>query len=237
MKTAAHVFISYVEANSSVALAIAQELRQLGHTPWTYEEDGVPGHSYLEQVHSAIHSCDAFVLLASTESLKSHQVRREAETAYEQQKLVIPVRLSVSHDELQNAPIFRMVSGTAVSVATDGKSPHKVAERIAAGLQKAGFQRQAESAAPPRIADAVPQHGPTGRSTTRNRLAKQLQQKKKPLEYALAGLFFATGLLMLFRYFSEQSWAFLLKGAVFIAAGIGLIISLYRRQNADRASR
>jgi hypothetical protein len=138
MKSAANVFFSYVDANSSVALAIAHELRQLGHETWTYEEDGVPGHSYLEQVHSAIHSCDAFVLLASTESLKSHQVRREAETAFEQQKFVIPVRLSISHDALQAVPIFRMVSGTAVSVATDGTNARKIAERIAAGLRKAG---------------------------------------------------------------------------------------------------
>ena len=81
------------------------------------------------------------MLLVSAESIKSHQVRREAETAYEQQKLVVPIRLNISHSELQNVPIFRMVSGTAVSVTTDGTNASKVTERIAASLRKAGFGR------------------------------------------------------------------------------------------------
>jgi TIR domain len=140
VKAPAHVFISYVDTDSSVALGITKELRKLGHETWTYEENGLPGHSYLEQVHAAIQRCDAFVLLASTDSLKSHQVRREAETAYEQQKFVIPIRLKVSHDQLQALPIFRMVSGTAVSLPTDGTNLTTVAERIAASLGKPGFQ-------------------------------------------------------------------------------------------------
>jgi len=140
VKAPAHVFISYVETDSSVALGITKELRKLGHETWTYEENGLPGHSYLEQVHAAIQRCDAFVLLASTDSLKSHQVRREAETAYEQQKFVIPIRLKVTHDQLQALPIFRMVSGTAVSLPTDGTNLSKVAERVAASLGKPGFQ-------------------------------------------------------------------------------------------------
>jgi hypothetical protein len=155
LQAAAHVFISYVEADSSVALAIAQELRQLGYQTWTYEEDGVPGHSYLEQVHSAIQSCDAFVLLASAESLKSHHVRREAETAYEQQKLVVPIRLKITQDQLHSSPIFRMVSGTAVSVASDGTDTPKVAGRIAASLRKAGFQREENATSPSKITDDV----------------------------------------------------------------------------------
>jgi hypothetical protein len=138
---------------------------------------------------------------------------------------------------LQSVPIFRMVSGTAVSVATDGSDPGKIAERIAASLQKAGFQRQAESAAPPRTADAAPLPGPTGPSPVRGRIAARLQQWKKLLDYALTGLFFTAGLLNLFRYFSEQGSASLLKGAVFIAAGVGMIVSLYRRHKTGRASR
>jgi hypothetical protein len=49
-KGPAHVFISYIAADSSVALRIAKELRQLGYETWAYEENGLPGHSYLEQV-------------------------------------------------------------------------------------------------------------------------------------------------------------------------------------------
>jgi hypothetical protein len=149
METGAQVFISYAEENSAVALDIARSLRDLGYKTWTYEEDGVPGHSYLEQVHSAIHASDAFVLLASVESLQSHHVRKEVEAAYEQQKFVIPVRLNITQQALHSSPIFRMVSGTAVSIFADGKNERQIAEKIGAGLRKVGFQRDQSSVPTP----------------------------------------------------------------------------------------
>jgi TIR domain len=155
-----------------VALEIANELRQLGHKTWTYEENGLPGHSYLEQVHSAIHSCDTFVLLASTESLKSHQVRREAETAFERQKFFIPIRLKVTHDELQASPIFRMVSGTAVSLPTDGTDLGRVAEKIAVSLQVAGT-RYEERSTVPKAPDDLPVHLSSSLSEIRDRFRGQ----------------------------------------------------------------
>ena len=92
-----HIFVSYSEIDSSVARGLAAELRKLGHTTWLYEEDGSqPGVSYLELVHGAILSCRAFVLIASTASLASHHVTREAEVAYESKKRIIPV-LFASH--------------------------------------------------------------------------------------------------------------------------------------------
>jgi TIR domain len=175
VKAPAHVFISYVGTDSSVALGIAKELRQLGQETWTYEENGLPGHSYLEQVHAAIGWCDAFVLLASTESLKSHQVRREAETAYEQQKFVIPIRLKVTHEQLHESPIFRMVSGTAVSLPTDGTDLRKVAERVATSLRKARFQYNERGSALPDVGgDATPQgaKASTGGREPRTALSK-----------------------------------------------------------------
>ena len=134
------VFIAYVESDSSVALSVAAELRKFGYATWTYEEEGLAGFSYLEQVHAAIQTCSAFVLLASKDSLQSHQVRREAETAYEHQKLIIPVRLHISHDELMAAALFRMVSGTAVSIWTDGANIERLSARIAESLRQAGSQ-------------------------------------------------------------------------------------------------
>jgi hypothetical protein len=132
------VFIAYDEADSAVALGLAAELRSLGCATWTYEENGVAGFSYLEQVHAAIQKCEAFVLLASKASLQSHQVRREAEIAYENEKLIIPVRLRIGHRDIQNAPVFRMVSGTAVSIATDGSNLAELANAIAVALKRIG---------------------------------------------------------------------------------------------------
>jgi tetratricopeptide (TPR) repeat protein len=135
------VFISYAHADSLVARGIAAELRKMAYSTWIYEEDGLAGFSYLEQVHAAIEKCDAFILLATKRSLESHQVRREAETAYEHERLFIPVRFGISHDELRAGPILRMISGTAVSITTDGTDAREVASRIAASLRRAADLR------------------------------------------------------------------------------------------------
>src|SRR5688572_5133672 len=50
------IFISYVEEDGSSAARLAVELRAQHLSTWTYEEDGVPGISYLTQVHQAIES-------------------------------------------------------------------------------------------------------------------------------------------------------------------------------------
>jgi hypothetical protein len=39
------IFISYIEEDGAVARALASELRTLGQSTWTYEEDGVAGSS------------------------------------------------------------------------------------------------------------------------------------------------------------------------------------------------
>src|SRR4051812_29516618 len=124
------VFIAYAESDSSVAVGLASELRILGHSTWTYEENGAAGFSYLEQGLDAIQDCEAFVLLASKTSIQSHQVSREAETAYEHKKLIIPVRVHISQEEMHRSRIFRMATGTAVSIATDGTNLQAIASRI-----------------------------------------------------------------------------------------------------------
>ena len=143
------VFVSYVQEDSAVARSLGAALRQMGYSTWLYEEDSLAGFSYLEQVHAAIEKCDAFILLATRRSLESHQVRREAETAYEHERLMIPVRFSLSHEELRAAPIFRMVSGTAVSITTDGNDLTRVAARISASLSRAADMRALRQAATP----------------------------------------------------------------------------------------
>ena len=85
-------FISYVEEDAAFAGALGTELRGLGHSTWTYEDDGIPGESYLTQVHAAIAVCKVFILVATPQSVHAHQVIREVEQAHEQQKIIIPVR-------------------------------------------------------------------------------------------------------------------------------------------------
>ena len=86
------IFISYIEEDGATVRALVVELRALGHSTWTYEEDGVAGISYLTQVHQAIKDCRAFVLIASDRSVRAHQVIREVEQAHEREKVPVPLR-------------------------------------------------------------------------------------------------------------------------------------------------
>jgi len=130
------IFISYAEEDGPVAAGIALALRELGFSTWTFEEDGIGGVSYLLQVNQAIEGCKTFVLLGSHTSTRSHQVIREIEQAHERQKLIIAVRLGITHQQFVDAsPILRMAIGTSVSIFTDGTDLSKVASRIQATTQ------------------------------------------------------------------------------------------------------
>jgi TIR domain-containing protein len=148
------VFISYSEQDGPTARALAAELRALHLTPWTYEEDGVVGTSYLTQINAAIESCRAFVLLASPNSVNAHQVIREVEQAHEREKVIIATRIGLSHQEfIESNPILRMACGTAVTLAAEDGKLAEVAKRIAtavpAGVTAASTRHERPLAAPP----------------------------------------------------------------------------------------
>ena len=82
------IFVSYIEEDGSMVRALTAELRSLGHSTWTYEEDGIAGISYLTQVNRAIEECRLFVLVASDKSVRAHQVIREVEQAHESRRAV-----------------------------------------------------------------------------------------------------------------------------------------------------
>jgi TIR domain len=129
------IFISYIEEDGAVARALATELRSLGPSTWTYEEDGVAGISYLTQVHRAIETCRAFVLVASEKSVNANQVIREVEQAHEREKIIIAVRLGMSHQQfVASNPILRMATGTAVTLAAEEGNLPAIGKRIAATL-------------------------------------------------------------------------------------------------------
>jgi hypothetical protein len=80
--------------------------------------DGVAGISYLTQVNQAIENCRLFVLIASENSVRAHQVIREVEQAHEREKVIVPVRVGLTHQQfIASNPILRMASGTAVTMA------------------------------------------------------------------------------------------------------------------------
>ena len=128
------IFVSYSEEDGATVRALAAELRALGHSTWTYEEDGLAGISHLTQVHQAIEACRAFVLVASHNSVRAHQVIKEVEQAHERRKRIITVRLELTHQQfIASDPILEMASGTAVTLAA-GKDLSVVAKRLSAAI-------------------------------------------------------------------------------------------------------
>lgn len=65
------IFISYDSKDSDVALRLAKALRAAGFGTWAYEEDSLPGPSYLEQIVNAIQESDVVAIVISQESLRS----------------------------------------------------------------------------------------------------------------------------------------------------------------------
>ena len=135
-------FISYVEEDGVLVKALAQELRDLGHTTWVYEEDGLGGISYLEQTLGAIDGCQFFILVASERSVRSRQVIREVEHAHEAEKLIIPVRVGLTHQQfVASSAILSMACGTAVTLAASN-APSVLAAQIARTFRSAGAVRE-----------------------------------------------------------------------------------------------
>ena len=132
------IFISYVEEDGTVASELAKALHAQQRSTWTYEEDGVPGVSYLTQVFRAIDACRAVVLIASAKSVKARQVIKEIEAAHERDKMLIAVRVGMTHQELTAAnEILRMAIGTAVTLPLDQKNVAGTAKRIARAIPPA----------------------------------------------------------------------------------------------------
>jgi hypothetical protein len=131
----AAVFLSYVEEDSAIVLPLARELRLLDHSTWTFEENGVGGRSYIETVHDAVCACPAFLLMASTVSVRSHQVLREVELAHSEERAIVPVLIDLTTEQLRSAHrILKVVIGTTTPVRASGASSRELAARVHAAL-------------------------------------------------------------------------------------------------------
>jgi peptidoglycan hydrolase-like protein with peptidoglycan-binding domain len=112
------IFLSHVEEDKETALALASELQKKGYPTWCYENDTLPGVSYLVQTGKAIESARVFLLLISSASLDSHQVTKEVVRAHEEGKPIVPLLVDVSHAEFQRRqPEWREAVGGAASLS------------------------------------------------------------------------------------------------------------------------
>jgi hypothetical protein len=130
------LFISHVEEDETTALALAEALRAQGPSTWMYEEDGVPGVSYLTQIDTAIAGCRGVVIIASAKAVAAHEVIREVEAAHQRAKMIIPIRIGLTHQQFTDAnAILRIATGTAVSIAMREGDVANIAKRIVQALR------------------------------------------------------------------------------------------------------
>jgi hypothetical protein len=135
----AHVFISHVEEDESVARELAHGLEAAGYAAWYYERDSAAGASYLVQTREAIVTAAAVVLLVSVDSLSSHQVTKEVVRAHESHKPIVPLLLDVTDAEYKRRqPEWEEAIGAATSVAVPDAGVSAILPRVLRGLQALG---------------------------------------------------------------------------------------------------
>ena len=87
------IFISYSSQDQGAATAACSFLEHRGIECWMAPRDVSPGHDYAEALVNAISDCQALVLIFSSHSNNSNQVRREVERAVSTGKVILPVRI------------------------------------------------------------------------------------------------------------------------------------------------
>jgi hypothetical protein len=137
----AHLFISHVEEDESIALELAALLEESGFRTWYYERDSYPGLSYLIQTGQAIEDSAAVIVIISPGSLGSPQLTKEIVRAHEAGKPFIPILKDVSHREFQQRqPEWREAIGSSTSILLPSDGLRSVLPKIIGGLNGLGLQ-------------------------------------------------------------------------------------------------
>ena len=135
------IFISHVEEDASIAMAVGRELETSGYTTWLYERDSLPGVAYLLQTGEAISQSQAFVLIISPDSVVSNQVTAEVVRAHESNVPFLPLLHGISHLEFQESqPVWRQALGAATSIEIFQENIQDAVRRIVGGLKAMGVE-------------------------------------------------------------------------------------------------
>jgi hypothetical protein len=91
-----YVFISYASADRQRVLDIVDALREAGITCWLDQHGIEGGANWGVRITEAIEGCSAFVLMSSTTSLSSRNVRQEVAVAWKFNKPYLPLLLDAT---------------------------------------------------------------------------------------------------------------------------------------------
>jgi Flp pilus assembly protein TadD len=162
------VFVSYAHQDRTVANAVVATLESHGIRCWIAPRDILPGSDWGEAIIDAIKEAKAMVLVFSSNSNDSEQIKREVERTVHQGVAVIPFRIE---DVLPNKTLEYFISTQhwldALTPPLEDHMGH-LAETITVLLAKKGGKEkpqplEAEEPAPPpppRRPEAAPQPEP-----------------------------------------------------------------------------
>jgi len=89
----APIFVSYASKDREAALALCHALENRGFHCWISIRDIGPGENFQVAIPRAIHDAKVMVLVFSTESNNSNEVKKELALASQNRLIVIPVRV------------------------------------------------------------------------------------------------------------------------------------------------
>jgi hypothetical protein len=119
------VFISHAVADTDIVEAIATVLKEHDYAPWVADTELLPGDDIGQTISEGIAAADVFLVVLSSNSLRSKWVQREIESAVlrEDEKRVVVVPILIGDVEppafLQNRFYLRLQPG----FSTDALAP------------------------------------------------------------------------------------------------------------------
>lgn len=103
-----NLFMSYSSQDRSLAQALAEDLRGVGHVVW-YDQDLTGGQVWWDQILNQIRTCDLFVFALTPRSLVSVPCRVEFSYAHDLNKRILPVLVANSIDFKQLPPALQAI--------------------------------------------------------------------------------------------------------------------------------
>jgi serine/threonine protein kinase len=129
-------YLCHAGENSPLARQLAQAIERLGCSTWRYEQDALPGISFVAQMGAAIAHCDAVVLMISPASIGSPDVGREVQEAHHLGRPFLPVLLGMTRGEFQRRqPDWQPMLGSAAMIELTAANVASAAARLMKTLE------------------------------------------------------------------------------------------------------
>src|SRR6266542_1960323 len=88
-----HIFVSYSRRDQEIVERFVGMMESAGMSVWIDRQKIKPGKLWRTQIVQAIDTCDGFVLLLSTNSATSDNVRRELDLAHDSGRSIFVMML------------------------------------------------------------------------------------------------------------------------------------------------